>query len=311
MEPVQKKQRAAPEAAAGAAASDGADLRNCEGICLLKTLTTKSVDMILTDPPYVISRDSGMNTLADTLETADGAALKTDAQWEVYRGKRTTEEWITYLENNGFSATEFDKKMAEFEKNYLLTGHILGKKYAVKTDYGDWDKQFTMSQLQVFVAEYYRVLKDGGVCVIWFDSWKIESLAAMMKTAGFKQLRHIVWEKTNPQPLNSSRNLLTNGLEFAVLGVKKSKPTFNSKYKTGVLRYPIQGGKQRFHPTQKNVELFKELVELFSNEGDTVLDTFLGSGTTAVAAQALKRRCIGCELNDMYFTKMLQRLAAV
>ena len=69
--------------------------------------------------------------------------------------------------------------------------------------------------------------------------------------------------------------------------MKGSKPTFNSKYDNGlydneIYQFPIQGGKKRFHPTQKSLPLFEALIKKHSNEGDVVLDTFLGSGTTAI-----------------------------
>ena len=66
-----------------------------------------------------------------------------------------------------------------------------------------------------------------------------------------KQIRFIEWIKTNPQPLNSSTNYLTNCREIALLGVKGGKPIFNSKYDNGKYEFPLQGGKERFHPTQK------------------------------------------------------------
>ena len=56
----------------------------------------------------------------------------------------------------------------------------------------------------------------------------------------------IEWIKKNPQPLNSSLNYLTNCREIALMGVKKSKPTFNSKYDKGIYEFPLQGGKNRF-----------------------------------------------------------------
>lgn len=284
-------------------------VKNCEGLAFLKDVQNNTIDLVLTDPPYITSRKSGMDTLHTDIQNASGKDIKTLEDWNTYRLKRSSEEWNSFMDKYDILETARDAKMKQFEHNYLQYGHILGKKYAVKTDYGDWDSSFTLEMLNDFVKEYHRVLKDGGVAIIWFDSWKIETLAEMMKKTGFKQLRHIVWEKTNPQPLNSSRNLLTNGLEFAVLGVKKSKPTYHSKYETGVYRFPIQGGKHRFHPTQKNVDLFAKLIETFSNEHDLVLDTFLGSGTTAVASKRLNRCFLGCELDKKFYEKTLERLS--
>ena len=90
--------------------------------------------------------------------------------------------------------------------------------------------------------------------------------------------------------------------------MKKSKPTFNSKYDNGIYKYPIYGGKDRFHPTQKSVALFEDLINKHSNEGDLILDCFLGSGTTAVAALNTKRQVTGCEMDKDYYDKMMGRL---
>ena len=185
-------------------------------------------------------------------------------------------------------------------------GNIYGKKYAVKTDYGNWDKDFTIEILEKFIEEYYKKLKNGGTLIIFFDIWKITILKDLMEKYKFKQLRFIEWIKTNPQPLNSKTNYLTNCREIALVGVKKGKPTFNSKYDNGLYQFPLQGGKNRFHPTQKSLQLFETLIEKHSNEDDTVLDTFLGSGTTAIACKNKNRQFKGCEVSKEYYDKLLE-----
>ena len=64
----------------------------------------------------------------------------------------------------------------------------------------------------------------------------------------------------------------------------------------------------RFHPTQKSLLLFEALIKKHSNEGDTVLDTFIGSGTTALASKNTGRICRGCEVSKEYYTKMVALL---
>lgn len=255
-------------------------VKNSDGLTFTKSLPEKSIHLVLTDPPYIISQDSGMQTLFDSVKS--GTSLKTEIEWTAYKSK-----------NNLLNDEKKD--------NFLKYGSIYGKKYAVQTDYGEWDKSFTLAQLEEFVKEYYRVLVNGGTCIIFFDLWKISVLHDIMTKAGFKQMRMIEWIKTNPQPRNSRVNYLTNCREIALLGVKKSKPTFNSKYDNGLYFYPLQGGKLRTHPTQKNLKLFEELICKHSNENDVVLDTFLGAGTTAMACQNTKRVCYGTELEEKYF----------
>jgi site-specific DNA-methyltransferase (adenine-specific) len=130
----------------------------------------------------------------------------------------------------------------------------------------------------------------------------------MMEKHKFKQLRFIEWIKTNPQPLNSSRNYLTNCREIALLGVKGGSPIFNSKYDNAIYEYPIQGGKWRIMPTQKNTKLCEALIEKHSNEGDLILDPFMGAGTTAVAAANTGRRFTGCEFREDMYNQMIERI---
>ena len=185
-------------------------------------------------------------------------------------------------------------------------GTIYGKKYCVKTNYGNWDNEFTIEKLEIFICEYYKKLKNGGTMIIFFDIWKISLLKQIMEKYKFKQIRFIEWIKTNPQPLNSSTNYLTNCREIALLGIKGTKPIFNSKYDNGIYMFPLQGGKNRFHPTQKSLSLFEELIKKHSNENNIVLDTFLGGGTTAIACKNTNRRFKGCEISTEYFDKVME-----
>lgn len=126
----------------------------------------------------------------------------------------------------------------------------------------------------------------------------------MLEKHRFKQIRFIEWIKTNPQPLNSKTNYLTNCREIALTCIKGTKPTFHSRYDNGIYTFPIQGGKHRFHPTQKSVKLLEMLIRKHSNENDIVLDTFMGGGSTLFACKNTKRRFKGCEVDTEYYDKI-------
>jgi DNA modification methylase len=274
------------------------EIKNTDGMQYLATLPNNSIDLILTDPPYIISKETGMNTHYNNVKQNE------ENQVEFVK---TEAEWLTYKETH---PNEPDNKYSEAvqKENYMKYGTIYGKKYCVKTDYGTWDSDFTIELLDKFIAEYYKKLKNGGTLIIFFDLWKISYLKDIMEKHKFKQLRFIEWIKTNPQPLNSSVNYLTNCREIALLCVKGSNPTFNSKYDNGIYMFPLQGGKNRFHPTQKSVALFEQLIKKHSKENDTVLDTFLGGGTTAMACKNTNRHFKGCEISKEYCDKIMQLL---
>ena len=275
---------------------------NQEGIEYLNTLKDNCVDLILTDPPYIISKDSGMNKFVKEVAALDASG----------KNKKTEEEWVTFKAKKGYA----DDK---YRENYIKYGNTSGNKYAFKTDYGEWDKQFTIEKLEEFVKLFYKKLRKGGTCIIFFDIWKLESLKRIMEEikktnkgnwVGFKQIRFIEWVKTNPMPLNQSRNYLTNCREVALLGVKGGSPTFNSKYDKGIYQFPIQTGKKgERHPTQKSLRLFEELIKKHSNEGDLVVDPFLGGGTTAIACKTTKRRFSGCEVEKSYYDIIQKKLS--
>jgi site-specific DNA-methyltransferase (adenine-specific) len=267
-------------------------VENMCGLEYLKTLDPNSIDLILTDPPYIISKSSGLDKHYNNVKYNEANDIN-----EV----KSEEEWTNYKLQN---ALEDDTH----KSNYIKYGSIYGKKYCVKTDYGSWDSDFSLATLEKFIELYYSKLKKGGTLIMFFDLWKITNLKDLLEKYNFKQLRFIEWIKTNPQPRNSKVNYLTNTREIALLGVKDSNPTFNSSYDNGIYSYPLQGGKNRFHPTQKSLALFEELIKKHSNEGDTILDTFLGSGTTALACKNTKRLFKGCEIDKTYYDKIVTLL---
>ena len=268
------------------------DCKNVDAHEYLSTIPNNTVDLVLTDPPYIISRESGMNTHYKNVEynkKHNIEFIKTEEEWEKYK--------------NGNNISSDENKL-----NYMKYGTIYGKKYCVKTDYGSWDSDFTIEMLDNYISEFYKKLKKGGTIIIFFDLWKITLLKDLLEKHKFNQIRFIEWIKTNPQPLNSRVNYLTNCREIALVAVKGTKPTFNSKYDNGIYMYPLQGGKNRIHPTQKNLKLFEELILKHTNENDIVLDVFLGSGTTLFACKNTFRHFMGCELSSEYYDKIIQRI---
>lgn len=113
-----------------------------------------------------------------------------------------------------------------------------------------------------------------------------------------------LWEKTNPTPMNGQYTWLSS-VECCVYA-RFPKATFNEFCKGTVWRYPC--GQSNEHPTQKPVDLFRYLIRVSSNNGDTILDPFIGSGTTAIAAIQEGRKFIGFEINKDYYDLANKRL---
>lgn len=158
------------------------------------------------------------------------------------------------------------------------------------------------------LSELTRILcnKTNGSVYMFCGTEQVSEIRKTMVEQGLST-RLVIWEKTNPSPMNGEY-LWLSGVECCVYG-KKSGGTFNLRCKNSVLRYPC--GEHDIHPTQKPVDMFRYLIQASSNEGDTVLDPFMGSGTTAVACIKEKRHFIGFELNKEYYDKACQRIDAV
>jgi len=220
----------------------------------IKNIPNNSINLILIDPPYLISRKSNFTNYS----------------------KRAQDDIITKY----------------------------GK---LSIDFGEWDKDEI--DWNYLFSQYYRILKKGGTIIIFYDLWKSNEIKKYAELNKFKQPRICCWQKTNPVPVNSKINYLSNASEYFFTFIKGSKPTFNSKYDNGVYSYPICHGKERHgHPNQKPLQLIKDLIIKHSNANDVVLDTFAGTGTTAHAAILTGRDYIMIEKDVKYFNIMLERL---
>ena len=87
-----------------------------------------------------------------------------------------------------------------------------------------------------------------------------------------------------------------------------STPYEQTGYPTSILHFDIEMGDKRFHPTQKPVALLEYLIKTYSNEGETVLDNCMGSGSTGVACINTGRNFIGIEKDEKYFNIAKERL---
>ncbi len=198
----------------------------------------------------------------------------------------------------------------------------------VKVDKGDWDKSRGPELNHEFNMEWLRrcqrVLKPNGSIWVSGTHHVIFSIGYAMQQLSFKILNDIAWEKPNPPP-NLSCRYFTHSTETILWAAKneKSRHTFNyqimreanrgKQMKTVWEMAAPRNGEKAFgkHPTQKPVALVERCLLASTNEGDLVLDPFLGNGTTAVACASLSRRCVGVELESNYVEIAAKRVEAV
>lgn len=113
-----------------------------------------------------------------------------------------------------------------------------------------------------------------------------------------------VWKKTNPTPLHGQYIWLSS-VEICAI-VRKRNSKFNLFCKSPVWRYPIPN--KMLHQTQKPLGVFHEIITSSTTDNDLILDPFMGSGTTLVAAQNEGRRAVGIELSEEYCKVAVDRL---
>lgn len=126
-----------------------------------------------------------------------------------------------------------------------------------------------------------------------------------LQSKKFGTVRQLVWQKTNPSPMNG-QSIYLSGIENAVW-FKKSGSTFNAHCKNTVFKYPC--GSSKLHPTEKNHDLIAELILDNSNEDDIVFDPCCGSGSHLLVAKRLHRRYIGIEINKEWFELAWSRVS--
>jgi site-specific DNA-methyltransferase (adenine-specific) len=201
----------------------------------------------------------------------------------------------------------------------------------------EWDKMTTPEYMQFtrkWVGACHKVLRDNGSIYISCTYHNLSEVMIILKQLNFKINNVIVWQKTNAMP-NMTKRVFTHSTEFVVWAVKGKNWIFNYKelkninpdrQKDGSLKQmrdvwaiPLVQGKERLHgkdgralhPTQKPEEMLKRIIIASSSEGDTVLDPFLGSGTTAVVAKKLCRKWIGIEKCKKYVEIANKRISGL
>lgn len=182
--------------------------------------------------------------------------------------------------------------------------------------YSGWDdlpyEQWRLV-MQELLKECSRVLKPKGALLMFMSVIKLETVIELATSVGLYYKTTGVWHKTNPMPRNMNLHFI-NSLEPWVYFIAKGRTgVFNNSQKPihdFVESATISSTEHRLgkHPTQKPKKILSHFVELLSNPGDTVLDPFMGSGSTGVVCELLKRKFIGFELNAKYYDIAAHRI---
>lgn len=207
-----------------------------------------------------------------------------------------------------------------------------------ETTKNKWDLIIPLDELW---AHYNRIIKDNGAIVLTAQT----PFDKVLGVSNLKMLKYEwIWEKTSAtghlnakkMPMKAHENILvfykkpptynpqkTTGHERKVSTAKHKRNSKNSsnygessattydsteRYPRSVQLFSTDKQKSSLHPTQKPVALFEYLIRTYTNEGDTVLDNCMGSGTTAIACMNTNRNYIGFELDKDYYELANERI---
>ena len=189
------------------------------------------------------------------------------------------------------------RKVADNE----CSGIFNKRKDSKRTDWVDEvrsGKMFKHNEIKFsdWLPELFRVLKDKSHCYLMINSRNLKDLQVEAERAGFKFQNLLIWDKGNVTP----NRYYMQGFECILMLRKGGAKTINDRGSSNILRVPnIIGNKK--HPSEKPVELLQIMIRNSTNEGDTVIDPFMGSGSTGVACLNTNRKFIGIELDENYF----------
>ena len=233
------------------------------GDCLeiMKDIPTESIDLVVTDCPYKII--AGGVTIEQRKDELSGVLRKR----AISDGTNCSNKWIKKDLDDVPCAVRSGKM---FKHNDIA--------------FSEW------------LPEIFRVLKKRTHCYIMINGRNIKELQTEAEKVGFKFVNLLAWRKNNKTP----NKYYMQQLEFILLLRKGKARNINNMGTSNCLDIPNIIGKKN-HPTQKPVELMKVFIENSSNEGNTVLDPFMGSGSTGVACVNTGRKFIGIEMDKQYF----------
>ena len=152
-----------------------------------------------------------------------------------------------------------------------------------------------------YIPEFYRLLKDGSHCYIMTNHVNLQEILNVATDCGFKFIKSLIWNKGN----KIMGQYYMSQFEYILFFRKGKGKKINKCGTADILNVPNKKTKgkdgKNIHDTEKPVELMKILIENSSQEGELVLDPFLGVGAVGVACKELNRECIGIELDENYY----------
>ena len=213
-------------------------------------------------------------------------------------------EWLKTLDNDSVDLIVSDPPYRVTQHGHSGLGGIFKTK--VGEDKKLNGKLFEHNEVDVndYAGELYRVLKPDSHCYIMTNDRNLQNFLNVFTNIGFNFCKLLIWDKQN----KITNQYYMNQVEYILFMYKGRNKQINNCGTSNLLSVNNVKNKTHNHPTEKPVELMEILIKNSTNEGDLVLDPFVGVGATPVACQNLKRNFIGCELDKNYYDTTMERL---
>ena len=153
-----------------------------------------------------------------------------------------------------------------------------------------------------WLPNIFRILKDKSHCYIMVNDRNLQELLNEATKSKFKLLNVLVWNKNNAMP----NHWYMKNAEFIVMLRKGGAKYINNQGTKQIIQIDNVSNKQ--HPTEKPINLMKILIQNSTNENDVIIDAFMGTGATCLAAKELNRKFIGIEKEVKYYELAVARV---
>ena len=153
-----------------------------------------------------------------------------------------------------------------------------------------------------WLPNIFRILKDKSHCYIMVNDRNLQELLNEATKSKFKLLNVLVWNKNNAMP----NHWYMKNAEFIVMLRKGGAKYINNQGTKQIIQIDNVSNKQ--HPTEKPINLMKILIQNSTNENDVIIDAFMGTGATCLAAKELNRKFIGIEKDVKYYELAVARV---
>lgn len=197
---------------------------------------------------------------------------------------------------------------------YIDGDNSNGESNLAGKEFFDTDKDFRVSEFLHFCSTMLiKEPKETGKspCMIVFCEFEQQfELITKAKKYGLNRYINLVFRKNfSAQVLKANMRVVGN-CEYAVLLYREKLPKFNNHGKMifNCFDWVRDTRTQKIHPTQKPVELLEQLIRIFTDEGDVVIDPVAGSGSTLLAATHCNRRAYGFEIKKNFYKDAKEKI---